>query len=471
MADEDKRAKYSQKQRDEMAASGEAMSDGSYPIKDEDDLKRAIRAVGRGNASHDAIRKHIVARAKALGLSSLIPDNWSSDGSLKEANSVWSTLEERETWNDLYTGLQAALSDELDGYVWVQDLTATEVIYCCGGELLAAPFKVYADGAIVLGEAIKVRPVTTYVETTRNAGPLLEWRRKKATELRGLERRRFTASDVEIREADDGTLRLTGYASVTETPYEVGFYSETIKRGAFKRTLGEQPDVQLLVNHEGLPLARTKSGTLSLSEDERGLKVDADLDPEDPEVQSLVRKMRRGDIDQMSFAFQATDQDWNDDYTERHIRGVSLHRGDVSVVNQAANPAATASVRSAEALRALQRLGGEAVIAGLAEWRDHTLLPLEERAGKALSSATMEVLTNVLNLVASADEAVDEAQPLLAELMGVPNPDTDDDGPGGEDGEPDTPAASSETDGRTVRDPGRELREWQALDRARRHHG
>jgi HK97 family phage prohead protease len=229
-----------------------------------------------------------------------------------------------------------------------------------------------------------------------------------------------------LREKDDSTWNLTGYASVYETPYSVGFYEETISRGAAKRTLGENPDVQLLINHEGLPLARTRSGTLRLEERERGLWVDADLDKLDPDAQRLQRKMARGDVDQMSFAFQVTDQDWNDDFTQRRIKSFSIHRGDVSVVNQGANDASVASVRSAEAIEGLRRCGPEAFVAALTEWRDHTLLTVEQRAGKSLSSATMEVLSQVLNLVAAADDAMDEAQPLLADLMGVPNPDADD---------------------------------------------
>jgi HK97 family phage prohead protease len=258
---------------------------------------------------------------------------------------------------------------------------------------------------------------------TKTAGPLLEWRKKKVQDLKGLERRTFSTEGMELREADDGSLHLSGYACVTGVAYEVGWYTETIERGAFKRTLSESPDVQLLINHTGMPIARTKSGTLELAEDERGLKVDADLDPEDPDVKSLARKMGRGDIDMMSFAFQQTAQDWNEDYTDRKILACSIHRGDVSVVNQGANPATLASIRSADAIAALADLGSPVVLAAFVEWRDYTLVPREQRAGKALSAATMEVLTQVLNLVAAADEAVDEAQPLLAELMGVPNPD------------------------------------------------
>lgn len=71
--------------RKKAAASGAAMSDGSYPIKTKADLRKAVRAVGRGGAEHNKIRAHIVKRAKALGLEAMVPDNWNPDGSLKTA--------------------------------------------------------------------------------------------------------------------------------------------------------------------------------------------------------------------------------------------------------------------------------------------------------------------------------------------------------------------------------------------------
>lgn len=78
------KAKYDAEDRKRMAGNGQAMDDGSYPIADEADLDDAIRAVGRGGASHDAIRRHIISRAKSLGASSKIPDTWAPDGSLKK---------------------------------------------------------------------------------------------------------------------------------------------------------------------------------------------------------------------------------------------------------------------------------------------------------------------------------------------------------------------------------------------------
>ena len=163
------------------------------------------------------------------------------------------------------------------------------------------------------------------------------------------EHRSLPASDFETR-ASGNSLILTGYASVFDNPYDVyggppDGWAETIDKGAFDRTLREKPDLHLLINHEGMPLARTKSGTLQLETDKKGLKVRAELDRRDPDVQRLEPKMVRGDMDEMSFAFRVKGQQWSDDQTERMITEVSLHKGDVSVVNFGANPATSASLR------------------------------------------------------------------------------------------------------------------------------
>lgn len=83
--------KYTADQIKAMGAKGQAFknADGhfSYPIGDAGDLDNAIKAVGRGGADHDAIRKYIIGRAGAMGKSSMIPDNWNADGSLKGQSS------------------------------------------------------------------------------------------------------------------------------------------------------------------------------------------------------------------------------------------------------------------------------------------------------------------------------------------------------------------------------------------------
>ncbi|MEY9864158.1 HK97 family phage prohead protease [Catenulispora sp. GAS73] len=169
---------------------------------------------------------------------------------------------------------------------------------------------------------------------------------------------------VELRDAPDGTgasvLRFTGYACVTDSPYEMsdwlGDYTEVVRSGAFAKTTAEA-DVPFKVNHEGITLARTKSGTMRLSEDSTGLLVEADLDPASPAVATLRSAMDRGDVDEMSFAFRVVRQEWSPDYTQRDITEVNLNKGDVSVVNYGANPAtAGASLRADDLAAHLHRL-------------------------------------------------------------------------------------------------------------------
>jgi HK97 family phage prohead protease len=152
-------------------------------------------------------------------------------------------------------------------------------------------------------------------------------------------------------------FKVEGYASVTEQPYDMGAYEESIQRGAFTKTLQGRPDVQLLLNHEGLPLARTtlapgEVGHLALSEDSRGLHFSAQLDRNDPDAQTLMRKIGAGLMDQASFAFRVIRQSWNDGRTERTIQEVSLDRGDVSVVNFGASPTTSVDARAHGAAQA-----------------------------------------------------------------------------------------------------------------------
>lgn len=192
-------------------------------------------------------------------------------------------------------------------------------------------------------------------------------RRNRPIELQDSpEHRAIPIERVELREEDDNTYTLEGYASTFQEydmyggPAAYGWI-ERIDPGAFEKTLREKPDLHLLVNHAGMPLARTKSGTLQLSADDHGLKVVAQLDKRDPEAQALAVKMERGDMDEMSFAFRVKAQEWRaadgyeeDDQSYRTITEVSLHKGDVSVVNWGANPTTSAGIRSAsDALRYL----------------------------------------------------------------------------------------------------------------------
>ena len=168
------------------------------------------------------------------------------------------------------------------------------------------------------------------------------------SKMKKIERRTFTVRDVEARQAEDGTMRLAGYAAVFDDPSVPLPFVERIAAGAFRKTLSETPDVRLLINHEGLPLARTKNGTLTLTEDSRGLYMDAEI-ADTTEGRDLYKLVERGDVDQMSFAFRVIRQKWSEDRSMRTLIELSLADGDVSIVTYPAYP--TTSVEAREALR------------------------------------------------------------------------------------------------------------------------
>lgn len=160
---------------------------------------------------------------------------------------------------------------------------------------------------------------------------------------------------VEIRRDDDGNPTLDGYATVYEHPYPVAGgppygWNEVIAAGACAKSVRENDDVRLLVNHDGIALGRTKSGTLTLASDEIGLACTSLLDARSPLVQTLASAMDRADMDEMSFAFQAIRSEWSPDYLERRITEVKIF--DVSVVTYPANPATVAQLRGTDDLPA-----------------------------------------------------------------------------------------------------------------------
>jgi HK97 family phage prohead protease len=154
----------------------------------------------------------------------------------------------------------------------------------------------------------------------------------------------------------------------------------------------------LLINHEGLPLARTKNGTLLLTEDEVGLRFDAEL-PDTTEAKDLYTLIERGDVDQMSFAFRVIRQKWNSDRTERTLTEVSLADGDVSVVTYPAYP--TTSVEAREHLRKAI----EAV-----------------KEGREITGESMLVLQTVFDDLSEGHEYVMKAVTMMAALMDAQAP-------------------------------------------------
>lgn len=173
------------------------------------------------------------------------------------------------------------------------------------------------------------------------------------TELRshfgGLEIRDDEASDI---------IEMDGYAAVFDSlSSDLGGFREMIKPGAFSRAMDEGHDVVFRWAHgkdHGIPMARTKSGTLTLTQDAKGLRFLANL-PRTERVRELREAVKRGDVDGVSFAFRVDAEGQHvyrdtDGQVIREIRDVAL----LSDVSPVVTPAYSApSVELREALTAL----------------------------------------------------------------------------------------------------------------------
>jgi Escherichia/Staphylococcus phage prohead protease len=177
-------------------------------------------------------------------------------------------------------------------------------------------------------------------------------------------------ASLEQRDGDDKPWHhLNGVASVTATPYQMwdmfGPYQETVALGAFDESLSRNPDVAFLVNHKGLTMARTTTGTLALSSGPHGLVTEAWLNPDRTDVRDLAIAISDGCINQMSFAAHLELGEWNDDYTAFTMTKLDLNCGDVSAVNFGANPHTSIAARAHRFLDEIDRLPSGAAMAAL----------------------------------------------------------------------------------------------------------
>lgn len=167
---------------------------------------------------------------------------------------------------------------------------------------------------------------------------------------REVEYRTVTLGQLELDNPDnqDMPMQFRGYAAVFDSPSEPLPFVESIAPGAFKRSLASGREVRMFLNHNtDQVLGSTRSGTLVLKEDERGLWVENDLPPTSV-GRDLSILMQRGDVHSMSFGFSIPrgGDAWSEDGQSRELREIILH--EVSVVTGfPAYPATTgASVRN-----------------------------------------------------------------------------------------------------------------------------
>ena len=156
--------------------------------------------------------------------------------------------------------------------------------------------------------------------------------------------RTFNVQNLELREEGDSNV-VVGYASVFNTlSNDLGNFKEIISPDAFEGRLND--DVRFLINHEGLPLARTTNDTLKLTTDETGLRYEAKV-ANTSLGRDLLELMRNGTINQSSFAFVVDDDSWEvkDGVNVRTINKVS-RLYDVSAVTYPAYEEASVALRS-----------------------------------------------------------------------------------------------------------------------------
>ena len=119
----------------------------------------------------------------------------------------------------------------------------------------------------------------------------------------------LSAEPINQRAKDGAGLVLSGYAAVFNETTSLGRFDEMVLPEAFREA--DLSDVRFLVDHTGVPLGRTASGTMQLETDARGLRYVVNL-PDTARGRELYEAVRRGDVSQSSFAFIIEKESWNE---------------------------------------------------------------------------------------------------------------------------------------------------------------
>ncbi len=260
-----------------------------------------------------------------------------------------------------------------------------------------------------------------------------------------METRNLRAS---LRSSGAAGREFNGEAIVYDTETLIGSmrwgFLETIAPGAARDSIAEDDVVFLDAHDPAKPLARTSKGTLRLTDTNSGVSVQCPTIPSTSYGDDLVENVRLGNVQGMSFGFDVLDDEWG-------MRTIDTESGPVQVetrtikkiklyeVSATAFPAYDTTSAAVRAAHRTRKRPSAVTLASARMIRES--IESEIREGKTLSADTMDQLTEILDLIAQADEAVDAAQPALATLMGVANPDADNEEPDEGDGD--------DTDGNT----------------------
>lgn len=205
--------------------------------------------------------------------------------------------------------------------------------------------------------------------------------------------------DFEVRSVGDG-MEFRGYAAVFDSLSEdLGGFRERIAPGAFTRSLNSAAnggrDIRMFLNHnQDVVLGSTRAKTLRLSQDDRGLLVEATL-PDHEMGRAVSVGVQRGDIRSMSFGFMVDKGGdvWSPDHKERTLKEVRL----LEVSPVTGWPAYTATDASVRALLSA------------IDWED-------EESGRAVIDRLSEEQRDILHRLLNRERAVPFISPAMAEL-------------------------------------------------------
>lgn len=181
---------FTTKQRKTAASVGVALPDGSFPIKNRQDLKNAITALGRAKDPAKA-KRHIIKRARALGLASTLPEDWDVSQqhnhtvACRDADCSREFLTEQamadhaeavHTFGDQRQIVQDALKDaygqksnydlKIQGiYIWIREQAADWVVFereGAGSDLWKVSYVIDSDNKVTLGEPVQVVQRTVF---------------------------------------------------------------------------------------------------------------------------------------------------------------------------------------------------------------------------------------------------------------------------------------------------------------------
>jgi len=227
---------------------------------------------------------------------------------------------------------------------------------------------------------------------------------EKEKTVNKVERRIKTDVDFELRveHTDSDGMKFSGYAAVFNSDSEPLPFIETIMPGAFKRSLKARNEVKLFKNHNmDEVLASTRSKTLRLSEDSKGLLAEATL-PDTTAGRDLAVLMKRGDVHSMSFGFSVPrgGDSYSDDGMTRQLKEIRLH--EVSIVTGfPAYEATTATVRSLDILASRTNVDPDALADALNKLESGDKLP------DIQADLLQEVVTKLRENVPSSDDLIE----------------------------------------------------------------